>query len=291
MISQPMTPYVIDQSKRKEYFLFLVFFTLTSFFLGYFFGYQSGHSDGVISAATPSSEWVQPSKKLISDNKEIKKPEAKDVSKKADKSSKKPDKKKNNTKTVSQKPLKKKSDKKPAAVKKTSASSNSLKTQKKKPESKPKPVRQEKVSQKSQKTAASISKKREEKIVKSLSSAVPEIAKDPNKTQLSAVEKETLKKESVAVKDNSLLAKDGNKELKSYSVQVGMFLSKPNAEKFINTLKTSGFEVYLSHITSSNGQEKYNVRLGPYAVRNSADASMKLYKQSYSTPAYIVINK
>ena len=81
------------------------------------------------------------------------------------------------------------------------------------------------------------------------------------------------------------------KVLKLYSVQVGMFASKPNAEKFVNKLKESGFDVYLGDFITSGDKKKYNVRLGPYTGRALAKENMALYKKSYSNPAYIVINK
>ncbi|MCF6289427.1 MAG: SPOR domain-containing protein [Desulfobacterales bacterium] len=49
-----------------------------------------------------------------------------------------------------------------------------------------------------------------------------------------------------------------------YTVQVGSFRKKANAEKMLNRIRDKGYTPYLAELTSGNGQIWYAVRLGDY---------------------------
>ena len=97
--------------------------------------------------------------------------------------------------------------------------------------------------------------------------------------------------ESKRVTDDTVTSALAKVEQRSYSIQVAMFNRKPNAEKYVNELQQIGFIAFLVSFTSSTGAEKYNVRLGPYYQRDQANENLALFKQSYSTSAYILTSK
>jgi len=74
-----------------------------------------------------------------------------------------------------------------------------------------------------------------------------------------------------------------------YSIQVGMFASKSNAESFIEKLTAKDFDAYVSDFVSSSGAIKYNVRIGQFEQRDQARDLLKEFKKSFSSPAYVVI--
>jgi cell division protein FtsN len=241
-----MTPYVIDKSKRREYFLFFAFFTIISFSLGYFFGYQKAQSDSLINTIPPVAEKsaVEESAALENMPGAVKK-----VTSQGIKSTTKENK-----------------DSREGALHKNKTEKKTTKAINKTTHDKPRPMAEANTASKSQLKAK----------ITTAKSIGAKSAPRPIKPSLVAVKP--------VAQVNALSAK-------FYSVQVGMFASKPNAEKFVNTLKNRGFDVYLGDFISSGGQEKYNVRLGPYTMRALARDNMALYKKSYTSPAYIVINK
>ena len=290
-----MIPYVIDQKKRQEYFLFLILFTVISFALGYFFGYQNGQSDPEVSAIKSSA--VEPLivegghlQTISTDNKTEKQNVKKDI------------KVKDNTKKTTKKPVNNISK-----IKDNNKSSK--KTTKDKPKTKPKSVSKAKrIAEKkpvnlksdsgkkvSKKTITAKPDNQKPKPVKVLTPvAKTKVLADKSKLQDSVLEnaKNSVEQDAASVVAGMQSAASSNKKAdKTYSIQVGMFASRPNAEKFVGKLKLSDFDVYLEDFISSSGQKKYNVRLGPYTERALAKDKMALYKQSYTTPAYIVINK
>ena len=58
-----------------------------------------------------------------------------------------------------------------------------------------------------------------------------------------------------------------------WTVQLGSFASKANAESLMRQLKSEGFNVYLSPVGNAAAQ-RYRVRLGPIADRGSAAGIM-----------------
>ena len=69
----------------------------------------------------------------------------------------------------------------------------------------------------------------------------------------------------------------------AWTVQLGSFASKANAESFVRQLKAEGFNVYIASVGSAAAQ-RYRVRLGPIADRGTASAIMaKLQAQRHSS--------
>jgi DedD protein len=58
-----------------------------------------------------------------------------------------------------------------------------------------------------------------------------------------------------------------------WTVQLGSFASKANAESLMRQLKTEGFNAYLAPIGTA-GAQRFRVRLGPIADRGTAAAIM-----------------
>ncbi len=68
-----------------------------------------------------------------------------------------------------------------------------------------------------------------------------------------------------------------------WTVQLGSFASKANAESLVRQLKSEGFNVYIASVGTAAAQ-RYRVRLGPIADRGSASAIMaKLQAQRHSS--------
>jgi cell division protein FtsN len=298
-----MSPYVIDQKKRQEYFLFLIFFIVISFALGYFFGYQSGQ--GELDVGNNQSPTVKPLEKaeelkaVAADKGTIEKknPTSKNKTAHNKKSDKKTERNKNSKETATRS-VKNKPKPKQASTEKPKSKPKLIV----KPKADSKPVKSTPVLKAAKETKKEIKKKSTDSrivIPKTALDKKEEIKSKPE-GMLSSASNTVIIEDKVNSLDSAIDSTtsvessgptENNNPVKTYSVQVGMFASRPNAEKFVNTLKSSGFDVYLGDFTSSSGVEKYNVRLGPYAERVQARDSMSLYKKSYSTPAYIIINK
>jgi DedD protein len=68
-----------------------------------------------------------------------------------------------------------------------------------------------------------------------------------------------------------------------WTVQLGSFASKANAESLVHQLKSEGFNVYIASVGTAAAQ-RYRVRLGPIADRGGASAIMaKLQAQRHSS--------
>ncbi len=63
----------------------------------------------------------------------------------------------------------------------------------------------------------------------------------------------------------------------SWSVQLGSFSSKANADKLVHQLKARGFSVYV--IASGSGSSsRFKVRMGPWADRAAAEREVDKLK-------------
>jgi DedD protein len=63
----------------------------------------------------------------------------------------------------------------------------------------------------------------------------------------------------------------------SWSVQVGSFVSRPNAERLVHQLKSSGASAYV--LTRGSGAKlRYRVRVGPLADRAAAERTVTRLK-------------
>ena len=68
-----------------------------------------------------------------------------------------------------------------------------------------------------------------------------------------------------------------------WTVQLGSFASKANAESLVRQLKSEGFNVYIASVGSASAR-RYRVRLGPITDRGAASAVMaKLHAQRHSS--------
>ncbi len=59
---------------------------------------------------------------------------------------------------------------------------------------------------------------------------------------------------------------------KGWSIQVGSFASRDNAEREVGTLRKQGFRSFLTEGTASGGKRLYHVRVGPEPDRATAQA-------------------
>lgn len=84
-------------------------------------------------------------------------------------------------------------------------------------------------------------------------------------------------------------ASDASGEFK-YSVQAGLFGNLANANKFLYQLQMAGFDGYMDDHQGDDGVIRYNVRFGRFASRAEAEQRLAIYRQGFSTPAYVIIN-
>jgi len=245
------TPYVISIKRREEYLFIFFFFITVSFGLGYAFGYLHG---------TPIKE----TEKIIA-NKLIT-----PLSIKSRSLSAQTEKSKDKSHISSLAKIEKKlSNNQHAKTIKTDSS----------PVQTTKAVRP--------KPPAPISKKRiiPQKIVKESETTLVKSAPQIKiyKTENTATTKPIKKaKESLESKD---------KNPTQYLVQVGLFASRENASSFIDQLEESGFEGYFEGFISTSGVEKYNVRLGPFTEKTTAQEKMSKFQKDHGTSAYILTQK
>ena len=76
-------------------------------------------------------------------------------------------------------------------------------------------------------------------------------------------------------------------EKKSFSVQVGVFLRKINAEGLVSDLKGKGYKPYIFETTNSKDRPVYSVRIGDYADLEEASRAVSGFKDKEKTPAII----
>jgi len=245
------TPYVISIKKREEYLFILFFFITISFGLGYAFGYLHG---------TPIKE----TEKTIA-NKLITPLSTKSKSP-SDQSEKSEDKSPNSSlaKIKEQQP----NNQHVKTIKTDASPVQTTKAIKPKP---PAPISKKRV------TPQKIDKKSETTVVKSAPQI--KIYKTKNTVTTKPVKKV---KESV---------ESTNKNPTQYLVQVGLFASRENASSFIDQLEESGFEGYFEGFISTSGVEKYNVRLGPFTEKSTAQKKMSEFKKTHNSSAYILTHK
>jgi len=91
--------------------------------------------------------------------------------------------------------------------------------------------------------------------------------------------------------DSSLASASVSSNKLRYSVQAGMFGNQVNANKFLYQLQTAGFDGYMDEHQGDDGVMRYNVRFGRFASRAEAEQRLGIYRQGFSTPAYVIINQ
>jgi tetratricopeptide (TPR) repeat protein len=71
-----------------------------------------------------------------------------------------------------------------------------------------------------------------------------------------------------------------------FTIQVGCFTRKPNAQRMLDDLKTKGYEAYLT-LFESNGQMLYRVRVGEYVSRLAAEYTENLLRTKENLPTHL----
>ncbi len=260
-----MIPYVIDRQKRNNYITLFFVFTIASFTLGYYLGFQTAviqSSPASVPASSTEAALKQEAEKSVVPVDEKPPVEKKDTASPAKTSV-----------TTSAKVSTNKADQ--SAVKQVAAK-------------KTRPVQQPVV----QKTVV---KKPEVKVAKSAAPAQPESSEITTKGIQSPVNTQSpLPSQSVASKDSTIPANTNPAPQSltgTYSVQAGLFGSRKNALKYIEKLKAGGFDAYLNEYLASDGIMRYNVRFGYFPDRKSGENRLADFKTQFTTPAYLVINK
>lgn len=258
-----MIPYVIDRQKRNNYITLFFIFTLASFALGYYLGFQTAVIQSSPAAVSASAA-------------ETMKPEAEKV---ATPEAKKP-------------PVVKKET---ASAAKTSATSSAKVANNKVDPSVAKQVAAKKTRPVQQSVAKKIvAKKPEVKVTNSSVAKQPESSVSLSKgIQSPGNIQSQPSSQPVAstVPANTNPAPASQSLTGTYSVQAGLFGSRKNALKYIDKLKASGFEAYLNEYLASDGVMRYNVRFGYFPDRKTGESRLADFKTQFTTPAYLVINK
>lgn len=258
-----MSPYVIDGKKRAEYiYLFFIFITI-SFGLGYTLGYLHGvpaEESSVTGALQPSSDTADVTAPLqpvaesgTKDQENI--PEDIDSSR-DDNANDSPEVAAKNPQTNTKQQAAPATPPQPAPAK--AAVKETVKPQKVTPESMP-----------------AVSKTT---IQSSNKSSAPENEK-------------TIEESSKTSPATEAMADAVDNSMKHYLIQVGLFSSKENASAFVAQLESNGFKAFYERFTSTSGDEKYNVRLGPFTEKEMAQERLAEFQKSHDTSAYILSNK
>lgn len=72
-----------------------------------------------------------------------------------------------------------------------------------------------------------------------------------------------------------------------YSLQVGAFRYKKNAERFLGQLKQKGYTAYIFAASDPKARQWHTVRIGDYKTRAEALAAKKDFKAKEKRPAFI----
>jgi DedD protein len=75
---------------------------------------------------------------------------------------------------------------------------------------------------------------------------------------------------------------------KGWSVQVGSFANRENAEREVSTLRRQGFKSFLTEGSASGGKRLYHVRVGPEADRATAQGLAGRLESSGRTGFFLV---
>jgi cell division protein FtsN len=72
-----------------------------------------------------------------------------------------------------------------------------------------------------------------------------------------------------------------------YSLQVGAFLVKSNAERFVAELAREGYKPYILHTTGYRKRHWYAVRIKDYGDLEAAQQDAAAYRKSKGRPAIV----
>lgn len=269
-----MTPFLIDDQKRRRYIAILILLLTVSFALGYASGFYMGILDKaeVTTDSSITSESPEPpsqeeqSPEAIEKSDAVPQPEVKsEVSPPA----------KTEKSTVTAPPPK---TTKPSPVTVTPAKVTKSPS--------------EAIAENKQEIAKPVSQKPE------LARPVAVVVKPKEPEQVAELQKTQVKPEESqpdAIQGTNMVT-DRNtgvyqESQRMFSVQVGVFANQENAMNLVEELKDGGFDAYLDDFTASGGEVKYNVRFGRESDRNLIQQQLTKYKQQFSTSAYIIISK
>ncbi len=92
-----------------------------------------------------------------------------------------------------------------------------------------------------------------------------------------------------AAEKNAGRSAEINRQNARYSIQVGMYGRRLNAENLVKLLGVQGLDAYLAEYTNKNRQTRYNVRIGYFENKQEALAALKQYrKQQDGKGGYLV---
>lgn len=95
------------------------------------------------------------------------------------------------------------------------------------------------------------------------------------------------RKEELTVLESLGTGKSAQSKKLGFSVQVGAFLEKSNAERLAAYLKRSGYEPYISTFSGYCGKDWYSVRILDCASLKDAQLAVSEYRQKEGKPAII----
>ena len=76
----------------------------------------------------------------------------------------------------------------------------------------------------------------------------------------------------------------------SWSVQVGAFKSRSQADAVQRELRESGFEAYVTTLGAADGEMRYRVRVGSFRTRAEAERAAERVRVERSLPTYVANN-
>jgi cell division septation protein DedD len=116
---------------------------------------------------------------------------------------------------------------------------------------------------------------------------------DPGKiTGQSGTAENTLTEESVTKPGDATDAVTNSTEQTAkgkYTLQVGAFVDKTDAEKAVNEYRSKGFNAYTVQVENSKGEKWNLVKIGKYGSLEEAWGQSALFKRTEGTDAYVEI--
>jgi cell division septation protein DedD len=74
-----------------------------------------------------------------------------------------------------------------------------------------------------------------------------------------------------------------------YTLQVGAFADKADAEKAVNEYRSKGFSAYTVEVENSKGEQWNLVKIGKYASLEEAWSQSSLFKRTEGKDAYVEV--
>jgi cell division septation protein DedD len=72
-----------------------------------------------------------------------------------------------------------------------------------------------------------------------------------------------------------------------FSVQVGAFKNRQQADAVHRDLRTAGFEAFVSTLGTAGGETRFRVRVGPFPSRAEAERAAERMRAARSLPTYV----